>query len=842
MYFTLAEWQTSPYVGLIPQGFLQARFRSEKGYEISKQLIDWLSMQPVKIYRINPRINPHRAPKEGIINKWVCICLRDPSFIAHYKQPTYREQLERENVTPVELLQIAVLAEKLPLIDDIVSYYSSTTFDFTQVLPVACATGNTLITDKIKTLSPSVVQDTVIKLNDAYNSTDDSATSATADMYDLILVPMMKGNLDMMNWLFEQTDPSDWPMLIGESDPSVIEDMLREGHFHILDLFMELAVKCPVMFNYIVGEHYDLVLRYCASQEAIDKYLSYPGVLERIDFLSYQEQDLEDTLFESLHSSIARQVTRVREQLTRDNNIDDQTVNLCFYMARNIIRRNEEALQDDLAFLLDILKNRDLAHQYSNELLQLAIEKNNQSAAGSLYSIESVRILAERHEFYINYEERLDLRLIAQDQESSMRILTAQEKKCLAGVTAHYEPIIAELGLDNLFTALCVDLKGRYEHRPAQITINDETIFLSFRLEDLNKLYKDFPGEAKKDVLKSYFKDKNHTALRFLSKPNLLMAPDAKYVYSDSKNNKHKWSYFEHYKKLIVICWLAARDEAFEPTDGFTLETRIAHFVHTLADMGRAHNWDNSRPIKDENGNTLGTEEYDDGRRDKPTCPLGMKARLLQSVPGHSLLKIVTKDLIKQEIRDFVRECFQKKIANQNKDELHSAWENLYSREETKDDVENPNTVLARLNISDAEQGEFIEKLTIKYGDQLGASETKGSCIHYILQRFELNKMYECHAAAFAGEVDLTQLLRKRSRSDTENLTSVIVSPDTAEPRPSGSGIVRAFARGSDLSQLGIFATSDNVTENDGNNDEEKSDSNRQLKKQKTDTTTPSAF
>ena len=756
MYSTLEERQTSPNVREIPPGFL---FRY--GHERLEQLIGLLSMKPEEIAHTEPHTEPHREPYEDyddpkidVINKWVCVCLKDSDFIENYKQPNYKIQLEQDKVTPVELLQIAVLAEKLPLIDDIVSYYSSETFDFTQVLPVACATGNTDITKKIKTLSPSVVQDTVIKLNNAIDNHD----WADIYMYDLCMVPMAMGNLDMMNWLFEQTEPSDWAILIDAPvNISPVVDMLMAKKFHILDRFMTLAAEHSDMFNCIVGEHYALVLRYCASQEAIDKYLSYPGVLERIDFLSYQEQDLEDTLFESLHSSIARQVTRVREQLTRDNNIDDQTVNLCFYMARNIIRRNEEALQDDLAFLLDILKNRDLAHQYSNELLQLAIEKNNQSAAGSLYSIESVKILAKRQEFYINYEERLDSRLIAQDPESFMdisrRVFCAQEKKYLARVTAHYKPIIAERGLDKLFTTFCEDLKGR---------------------------------------------------------------ADAENIYSYLMNSKQKYYYRDYDKELIVILWLAARDEAFEPMDGFTLETRITHFFHTLADIGRAHNLAKSRRITG-------------------ICFSEMKKMLLQSVPGHSLLKIVTKDLIKQEIRDFVRECFQKKIANQNKDELNSAWENLHSREKTKDDLENANTILARLNISAAEQGEFIEKLTIKYGDQLGASETKGSCIHYILQRFELNKMYECHAAAFAGEVDLTQLLRKRSRSDTENLTSVIVSPDTAEPRPSGSGIiVRAFAR-SDLSQLGIFARSGNITENDDNKDEEKSDSNRQSKKPKTD-------
>lgn len=107
--------------------------------------------------------------------------------------------------------------------------------------------------------------------------------------------------------------------------------------------------------------------------------------------------------------------------------------------------------------------------------------------------------------------------------------------------------------------------------------------------------------------------------------------------------------------------WLVAVDAEVPPTDGYTLETRLDHFIDELAHIGRAHNWDNTRVKTDNEGTIILdaddnpiTEEYDNLEGDKPSCFFGVKRRLFQSVQGHPLLKMLTKDGIDEELRDLI--------------------------------------------------------------------------------------------------------------------------------------------------------------------------------------------
>ena len=170
--------------------------------------------------------------------------------------------------------------------------------------------------------------------------------------------------------------------------------------------------------------------------------------------------------------------------------------------------------------------------------------------------------------------------------------------------------------------------------------------------------------------------------LRYLSKPNPWMAANAAYV--SGGEGTQSWSTFEEYKPLITMLWLAAKDTSSDitvaPTDGYTVETRIDRFIDEIAHLGRAHNWDDERYKMDAQGNLLVDEnnnpvmeEYDDAQGDKPSCYSGVKRRLFKSVLGHPLLKMLTKDDIKQELRDEVRDYFKQHITSQNLQAIHTA-------------------------------------------------------------------------------------------------------------------------------------------------------------------------
>ena len=190
------------------------------------------------------------------------------------------------------------------------------------------------------------------------------------------------------------------------------------------------------------------------------------------------------------------------------------------------------------------------------------------------------------------------------------------------------------------------------------------------------------------------------------------------------------------------MLYLAAIDTTQAPTDGFTFETRLEHFIDELAHINRAHNWDTTRI------NATGvSEEYDGLDADKPSCYSGVKRRLLQAVLGHPLLKILTKDDIKQELREFVREHFKQVIEAGDGQALHHAWQQLIDSGHVDD-------CLIALNIPKQKQQDFIRYLSDKYpnqfDDDLGFKA-------YAEQRL----MQTPHAQFFGGETDLTGLLEE---------------------------------------------------------------------------------
>ncbi len=125
---------------------------------------------------------------------------------------------------------------------------------------------------------------------------------------------------------------------------------------------------------------------------------------------------------------IARHVNRLKEMhdAFKQNNpegiFDLVTKGEClqgFYMLRNLIRRNDEGLIDDIRFLLSIPGIKALAPAGTtpgneNELLRLALCLGNQSVCALLLSIPSVLALTKANNYYIDGTWcRLDLRAVA---------------------------------------------------------------------------------------------------------------------------------------------------------------------------------------------------------------------------------------------------------------------------------------------------------------------------------------------------------------------------------------------------------------------------------------------
>lgn len=579
---------------------------------------------------------------------------------------------------------------------------------------------------------------------------------------DILEVATQYNSLQIINYIL--VSPHFSPLQIGQYLERLVEKCMRSN---VSDAVRTRLLQVPAVFA-------------CAEKHDNEySQQTYPFITDRLKDLHEQKSALE---IQDTHAVF---------------DVEANEAQLLFYILRNLIRHNSPESQDEIRFLLSIPAVKRLAHtavtpNEPNELLRFAMTTDNPEAAAILLTIPAVRALASEHNFYRNeVRGHFDLRAVAEDRESSMRALSTGEQRRLSAAIERYQPSINAKGVASLFQELTRQLITRYEAYPAQVHTGDgRVIDLPTSWEEWRKIGSTFSAETQENALQAYYKHKDHTALRYLSRPNDWLAPHA--LYADHIN---RCSTFEEYKPLITMLYLAARDKDIAPTDGFTLESRLDHFIDELAHLGRAHNWDQTRirtdaagdPLLDEDGNII-AEEFDDGRGDNPSCYSGVKRRLFQSVLGHPLLKILTLDDIKQEIRDFVREYFKQGIHDGNRDRIRYAWENLC---ETGVYNERTHACLNELNVPLELQTSLVQRLSEKYPTQFNDEPYFKK---HIEASFQTNKIFPVHLMRFASEASLEALLQENS------LAQAVQKP---QKMSSNQDIHRAKARLTHFGSLG---------------------------------------
>ncbi len=577
-----------------------------------------------------------------------------------------------------------------------------------------------------------------------------------ADRYAAFRVAAIGGHLPVLNRLVElASTKSVVSAMIKANRYAAFQYAARGGHLPVLNRLMELAPdRLPRMieangysaFSSVAHHHMD---------DIVNRALCDPGVFAHAEMhqREYGERYVNPFIHNELTALRALKTTfELENPNTVFNIIDETQARRCFYIIRNLIRRNQPDLLDDMRFLLAIPAVQALAHapvtdNEPNELLRLALTTGDEGAAAVLLAIPAVNALAEQHQFY-RHEARgaFDLEALARDRESSMRALCASEQQRLQAATDRYEPLIKGVGVEQIMSALRQTLSTRYAEKPARI-LGGQCGFIDLpqdwhAFQDLK-----LTSQQRGDALTAYHQHKDHTAWRYLLKPNPWMAMNATYVNVNPENALEKWSTFEEYKSLISMLYLAATDDGVPPTNGYTLETRLSHFLDELAHIGRAHNWDNNRK------NAYGaSEEYDDLTGDRPACFSGVKRRLFQSVQGHPLFEMLTLDDVRQELRDFMREHFNVRITPDNLAELSGAWDELCEAGVC-------GVCLVALNVSETDQHAFFQHMTEKYALQFTCYT---SFEQYIKTSFDLTPVHPSHVARFAGETSFGDLLSKK--------------------------------------------------------------------------------
>ena len=288
-----------------------------------------------------------------------------------------------------------------------------------------------------------------------------------------------------------------------------------------------------------------------------------------------------------------------------------------------------------------------------------------------------------------------------------MTALSQGQQNRFQNAIRRYQPMINNAGVQAIMNDLRETLVSRYEEAPAVLARGGrETIQLPLEWNAFQALK--LSSSERDEAMHAYAQNKDHSAWRYLSKPNPWMHRNASYVHYEA--GLGRWSTFEEYEPLISLFYLAAIDTKSSPIEGHTLETRLEGFIAELALIGRAHNWDRTRSGKQ------GMEEYDDLEGDRPSCFSGVKRRLFQSVRGHALFAILTPQLLQAEINEYVRKHVADEL-NKLSDENRKSIKAILNTMIEDGDSPEPDELaqLTALNIPSESQAQFIQYLNSKY-------------------------------------------------------------------------------------------------------------------------------
>lgn len=688
--------------------------------------------------------------------RWVCIVIGQPSM----SNDVFMQMAKRLNISTAELVRSAALTGRLSIVNktlDIISGDDAFTLieeDDYGAFRWAAMSGYPAI---MSALTIYLFPEEVIEM-------------VKARGYWALRAAIIGGHFSTMERLFELA-PGKILNMVRSHAYGAFEWAAAGGHLHIL----EKLIKCAPddVIKMIKANDYAAFRRAVAGEHTtiVNRLLLFPDILfyaemnkdNRDKYRHYVRPFIIDRLLSlrALRFAAESAIPRIDFDLK-----DKEEARCCLYILRNLIRRNDPELTNDICLLIEIPAVRALLHQEitpgcPNELVRLARAVGNKAAAEILLTVPAVERLAAHHGYYNEIDGPLDLAILARgDRESSLHALSAAEEGQLAAAREQYYPIIHEKGVDPLLNDLRKELISRYRANPATIMVNGIKLILPVSWKSFSALT--LTEEQRTEALKAYYRHTDHTALRYLYIPNYWMHPEASYVYINEARTK-RWSTFEGHKEHIVMLWLAAKDVTFPPTDEHTLDGRLDHFIRQLALIGRAHNWDEQHiqmkdgfPVLDEYGNPVKVER-DDEEGDRPSCFSGAKKYLAQAMIGHKLFKCLTEQIIKQELRDFIRAYYRTLISDENRDKLLAAWTNYCASGDFADALP-----LRELDLSPEQQALFLQQLTVKYGSQFTGNKKFNLLIkEYLTLGTRETTPSDCfHALKLDALINLTQLLK----------------------------------------------------------------------------------
>ncbi|HEU5281217.1 MAG TPA: hypothetical protein VFU82_04480 [Gammaproteobacteria bacterium] len=485
--------------------------------------------------------------------------------------------------------------------------------------------------------------------------------------------------------------------------------------------------------NFVILSNLEALKRIagCSSADALSRYIRHNGFINLSHARNSENQDTMQWLLEDpdclAHAESATRhhnysqavevhlnthVTQLQERHAKHETdqlegpfdvANEREAKHAFYMIRALIRHGDTGR---IRYLLSLPSVRALAHQaigrepQENELLQLAMRHRNDEVCELLLDIPEVRRIAEENNFYSNINmpnHGIDLRQLAENRESSMVKLNENERHALDKAFKYYNTFLGD-GIPYLIDSLREAIIKEYEKEPATIiTSTGKTLKLPVTYHDFERL--PINEEDRQKALAAYYQHDAHGALRFLSRPNPWIHPNASFVEINPHNPRERHA-SDRCDSLIAVLYLAAIDEETPCIREFTPRTKWLHFLRELALINRGHNWDK---IKD-------GKEYDDMEADRPSCGSGMERRLFQAVPGNPLLDILTEDTLRQVIGSFAFNYFTEKLSTEDPSVILQVLEEVIMDEQT-DNI----TALKPFNIPKERCDELKSELVRRY-------------------------------------------------------------------------------------------------------------------------------
>lgn len=547
---------------------------------------------------------------------------------------------------------------------------------------------------------------------------------------------------------------------IAALDNAALFAAAQGGHLAVVNRLLEFATVRTALAT--SGSRVLSIAATYNRADVVNHLLAYPDILAYAELhdAEFGERYIYPFIQAELQTLTARQSSFAVTPARRSFDIEPEEVPFYFYVLRNLIRRNRRTLDASITQLLrlpSLIANLHLPmnNGESNELLRLAMRVGNTPAATALLGVQGVYATAEAHRFYESEYSQVSLRTIAADRESAMRALNESEQHIIQRVITHYRnKMTIGGGIEEVFSSFKALLKQRYEASPAFIFINGARRALPFEWKDFNAMR--LNKRTREVALRAYYQHESHTAYRYLSIPNRWIAEDASYVCVKENDLSFRYASFENYIPLIAYLWLAVSDREMPAIGGYTLQGRIDLFIKELSLLGRAHNWDKTRPklntagrpVRDRERKII-MEEYDDLEGDKPSCYSGVPSRLFQSVLGHPFFTQLTTELLKQELYDFIRTTFKSTLTaktNTERQAISAAINEVFTV------LEKPSDLLKALNITPEQKTAWIEKIKVKYGAQFNENPQFLAIIEHTLalasDEAHVTKFYESHQLA----------------------------------------------------------------------------------------------